>query len=60
MAMMLGLQANEPDALPELPLDITRALATAAVRHARPDDAKRIVDTLSSYAPREKKRRNDA
>lgn len=55
MAMMLGLQANEPDALPELPLDITRALATAAVRHTRPNDAKRIVDTLSSYAPREEK-----
>lgn len=57
MAMMLGLQATGADALPELPLDITRALATAAVRHTRPEDAKRIVDTLSSYAPREKEKK---
>lgn len=57
MAMMLGLQANGADALPELPMDITRALATAAVRHTRPDDTKRFIDTLSSYAPREKEKK---
>lgn len=54
MAAMLGRQAGKPDARPELPLDITQTLAAAIVRHAHPDDAKRIFDTVSPYAPPKK------
>ncbi len=50
MSVMLGVQRNEPQALPELPMDVTMQLAEAVVQNLAPADVRNVFDTVAPYA----------
>ncbi len=50
MSVMLGVQRNEPQALPELPMEVAMQLAEAVVQNLTPADARTVFDTVAPYA----------
>ncbi len=50
MSVMLGVQRNEPQALPELPLDVTMQLAEAVVQNLTPADTQAVFGAVTPYA----------
>ena len=49
MSVMLGVQRNEPQALPELPVEVTMQLAEAAVQYLRPADTRAVFGVVAPY-----------
>ena len=58
MSVMLGLQRNEPAALPELPMDVTQQVAEAVLQNLTSADAQTVFNTLAPYGEVSYKMRN--
>lgn len=50
MSVMLGVQRDEPAALPELPMELTQQVAEAVLQNLTSFDAQTIFNTLAPYS----------
>jgi uncharacterized protein YerC len=60
MSVMLGVQRNEPDALPELTMELTQQMAEAVLDNLTPADAKAVFDVVAPYGEITTKKGNRA
>ena len=58
MSVMLGVQRDEPAALPELPIDVTQQVAEAVLQNLTSLDAQTVFNTLAPYGEVSAKMRN--
>ena len=58
MSVMLGVQRDEPAALPELPIDVTQQVAEAVLQNLISIDAQTVFNALAPYGEVSAKMRN--